>query len=95
MSNGKALFVIAILSLVTTSDAFAYCSIVRRSPIVNNQGQRIGSISPSSGCFAAFRWDGSGYWSWGYVPDFNGSASERGWVWANSIDCQSSCHTFH
>jgi hypothetical protein len=92
MLNGKALFLIAILSLVATSDAFAYCSVVRRSPIVNDQGQRIGSIS--SGCFAAFGWDGSGYWRWGYVPDFGGNASERGWVWANSIDCQSSCHTF-
>jgi hypothetical protein len=50
MLKGKTLFLIAILSWVSTSEALAaYCSVVRSSPIVNDWKQTIGSVS--SGCF--------------------------------------------
>jgi hypothetical protein len=99
MLKGKTLFLIAILSWVSTSEALAaYCSVVRSSPIVNDWKQTIGSVS--SGCFEPrdpnlheyWRRD-SEYWIRGYVPHFQGHAIKRGWVWASSIDCRLTCYT--
>jgi hypothetical protein len=47
MPKGKTLFLIAILSWVSTSEALAaYCSVVRSSPIVNDWKQILALYLP-------------------------------------------------
>jgi hypothetical protein len=99
------LFLIAILSWASISQAFAQCRVVRWSPIINYWGEPIGSVS--SRCFEAF--DPSDYWML-FPPEYGiqyskywirgrvlgfGGPGKQGWVLASSIDCRwRSCRTF-
>jgi hypothetical protein len=92
MLKPKALFLIAIVSWMSTSEAFAHhCTVIGRQPIFDFD-RSLKPIGYVSGCFVARYQEPWGNWQWGYVPGYYGYPVMTGWMWVGSIECWSPCH---